>query len=94
MHYGKPDKKKEWRSCRKLEKSTIFGGQVWKNILYQKQFKEKEKLNLVDVWAILKPIIIQRTLDYFFMSNQLQETFKKTDILAAFISNHTPSIFT
>ena len=36
-----------------------------------------------------------RRLDYFFISNQLQETVKKTDILAAFTSSdHYPLIFT
>ena len=35
-----------------------------------------------------------RRLDYFFISNQLQETVKKTDILAAFTSDHYPLIFT
>ena len=37
---------------------------------------------------------IQRRLDYFFISHQLQGTTKKTDILSAFTSDHSPLIFT
>ena len=37
---------------------------------------------------------IQRRLDYFFISHQLQDTTKKTDILCVFTSDHSPLIFT
>ena len=60
-----------------------------------KTIQIKEKLNLNDIWRIRNPKtnrftfrqhhttgFIQRRL--FSISNQLQETVKKTDILAAF----------
>ena len=36
---------------------------------------------------------IQRRLDYFFLSNLLQESVNKTDILAAFSTDHSPLLF-
>ena len=36
---------------------------------------------------------IQRRLDYFFISNSLQENVKKTDIIAAFSTDHSPITF-
>ena len=72
-----------------------------------KTIQIKEKLNLIDIWRIRNPKtkrftfrqhhttgFIQRRLDYFFISNQLQDTVKKTDIVAAFTSDHSPLIFT
>ena len=72
-----------------------------------KALQIKERLNLVDIWRIRNPKtkgftvrqhhatgFIQSRLDYFFISNQLQDSVKKTDILAAFTSNHFPLIFT
>ena len=43
MHYGKPDKKKEWRSCRKLEKSTMFGGSSLEKHTLSKTIQRKGK---------------------------------------------------
>ena len=61
----------------------------------------KEKLNFVDIWKIQNPKtklftfrehhatrFIHRKLDYFFKFNQLQETVRKTNILAAFTCNY------
>ena len=66
----------------------------------------KEKLDFCDIWRILNPKIkrftfrqqhisgfIQRRLDYFFLSNLLQESVNKTGILAAFSTNHSPLLF-
>ena len=36
---------------------------------------------------------IQKRLDYFFVSNVLQERVKKADILASFATDHLPIIF-
>ena len=38
--------------------------------------------------------VIQRRLDYFFISNNMQEFVSKTDILASFLSDHSPVFFT
>ena len=59
-----------------------------------------------DIWRIRNPKIkrftfrqqhisgfIQRRLDYFFLSNLLQESVNKTDILAAFSTDHSPLLF-
>ena len=36
---------------------------------------------------------IQRRLDYFFISNLLQESVDKTDVLAAFSTDHSHLLF-
>ena len=36
---------------------------------------------------------IQRRLAYFFVSNLLQESVNKTDVLAAFSTDHSPLLF-
>ena len=61
-----------------------------------------ENLDLCDIWRIRNPKrrqftfrqhhstgFIQRRLDYFFMSNSLQESTKTTDTLAAFSTDHS-----
>ena len=63
-------------------------------------------LNLCDIWRIRNPKFkrytfrlnhsfgfIQRKLDYFFVSNVLQERVKKTNILAFFATYHSPIFF-
>ena len=65
-----------------------------------------ETFDLCDIWRIRNPNLrrfsfrqnhfsgyIQRRLDYFFISNILQEATKKTDILAAFSTDHSPIYF-
>ena len=66
----------------------------------------KEKFSLCDIWRIRNPKVkrftfrqhhksgfIQRRLDYFFISNNIQENVKDSDILAAFSTDHSPVIF-
>ena len=67
----------------------------------------KETLDLCDIWRIRNPKSkrftfhqnhvsgrIQRRLDYFLISNVLQETVIRADVLASFCSDHSPNIFT
>ena len=67
----------------------------------------KERLDLCYIWRIRNPktcrytfrqnhssAVIQRRLDYFFISNNMQEFFSKTDILTSFLSDHSPVFFT
>ena len=62
-----------------------------------------EQNNLVDIWRIRNPSLkrytfrknhfsgfIQRRLDYIFISNNIQEYFKKVSILPSFCSDHSP----
>ena len=66
----------------------------------------KEKFDLCDIWRIRNPNTkrytfrqqhssgyIQRRLDYFFISNVLQESVKNPDVLAAFSTDHSPMMF-
>ena len=66
----------------------------------------KQKINLYDIWRIRNPQtkrftfrqqhkleFIKRRLDYFFVSNILQESVNKTDVLAGFSTNHSPLLF-
>ena len=66
----------------------------------------KEKFGLCDTWRIRNlntkhytfhqqhsSGYIQRTLDYFFISNVLQESLKNPNVLAAFSTDHSPIMF-
>ena len=63
----------------------------------------KEKLNLCDIWRIRNPKakqytfrqqhfsgFLQRRLDYIFISQNLQEIAKHTEILNAISTDHSP----
>ena len=62
-----------------------------------------ETFNLCDIWRIRNPktkrftfrqqhfsSFIQRRLDYIFISNSLQESILNTELLPAFLSDHSP----
>ena len=66
-----------------------------------------ESFELCDIWRIRNQTekrftfrqnhisgYIQRSLDYFFVSNKLQESIKNTDILASLSTDHSPISFT
>ena len=66
----------------------------------------KEKLFLCDIWRIRNPKIkrytfrqnhitgfLQRRLDYFFISNSMQNFVINTDVLASFSTDHSPIKF-
>ena len=66
-----------------------------------------ESFELCDIWRIRNPKekrfnfrqnhitgYIQRRLDYFFISNRLQESINNTDILASLLTDHSPISFT
>ena len=82
------------------------GNPVLKKKSLTKFIEIKESLNLCDISRIRNPKFkrytfrqnhssgfIQRRLDYFFVSNVLQERVKKTDILASFATDHSPILF-
>ena len=73
---------------------------------FRKLIQIKEKFDLCDIWRITNPNTmrhtfrqqhssghIQRRLDYFLISNILQESLKKPDVLAAFSTDHSPIMF-
>ena len=66
----------------------------------------KESLYLCDIWRIRNPNVkrftfrqnhvsgfIERRLDFFLISNVLQESIIKTDVLASFCTDHSPILF-
>ena len=66
----------------------------------------KEKLYLCDIWRIRNPKtkrytfrqkhvsgVIQRRLDYFYISNSMQVFVKNTDVLPFLLTNHSPITF-
>ena len=68
-----------------------------------KKFELKETYNLTDIWRIRNPKakqytfrqrhvsgFVQRLLDYFFISNNIQEFIVDTNIIPASTSNHSP----
>ena len=85
---------------------TCRGIPVLKKKSLAKFIEIKESLNLCDIWRIRNPKFkrytfrqnhssgfIQRRLDYFFVSNVLQERVKKPDILASFATDHSLILF-
>ena len=79
------------------------GKPVLKKQSVAKMIELLENFDLCDIWHIrnLKKKrytfrlnhfsgYIQRRLDYFFVSNSVQEAIKSTDILAAFSADHSP----
>ena len=84
----------------KLESSG--GNPVFKKRSVEKTFELKETYNLTDIWRIRNPKakqytfrqkyvseFLQRRLDYFFLSNNIQEFILDTDIIPAISSDHS-----
>ena len=66
----------------------------------------KEKFDLCDIWRIRNPKtkiytfrqkhvsgLIQRRLDYFYISNSMQVSVKNTDVLTSLLTDHSPITF-
>ena len=88
------------------ELETNGGNPVLKKKSLTKLIKINESLNLCDIWRIRNLLkkyytfhqsqasgFIQRRLDYFFVSNTLQDFVKKTDVFASFSTDHSPIFF-
>ena len=65
-----------------------------------------QKCDLFDIWTIRNPktkrftfsqkhvySLTQRHLDYFYISNSMQVSVKKTDIVASLLTDHSPITF-
>ena len=85
----------------KLE--SYGGNPVFKKRSVVKVFELKETYNLTDIWKIRNPKakqytfrqkhvsgFLQRRLDYFFISNNIQEFILDTNIIPAISSDHSP----
>ena len=76
----------------KLE--SYGGNPVFKKRSVRKIVELKETYNLTDIWRIRNPKakqwFLQRRLDYFFISNTIQEFILDTDIIPAISSDHSP----
>ena len=86
---------------------TQGGNPILKKKSLTELIETKESLDLRDLWRIRDPKSkrftfhqnhdsgrIQRRLDYFLISNVLQETVIRADVLTSFCSDHSPIIFT
>ena len=88
-----------------FDKNLEFGGEnpLLKKHSLSEIIKLNENLNLCDIYRVHNPHkklftfrqkhftgSIQRRLDYIFVSNTLQESVKKTEILNALSSDHSP----
>ena len=82
------------------------GNPKMKNKSVAKFIHIKESLGLCDIWRVRNPKkkrytfrqqrvtgFIQRRLDYFLDSNNLQESINKTNILTALSTDHSPKFF-
>ena len=82
------------------------GKPVIKKRTIAKLIQITENLDLCDIWSIRNPKskrstfrqhhstgFVQRRLDCFFISNSLQESFKTTDTLPAFSTDHSSITF-
>ena len=85
----------------KLE--SVGGNPILKKLAVSKLIELKKSLNLCDIWRIRNPNskaftfrqrhfsgVLQRRLDYLFISNNLQESVKNVEILNALSTNHSP----
>ena len=83
------------------------GNLILKKKSLAKLIKIKETLDLCDIWRIRNPKSkrftfhqnhvsgrIKRRLDYCQISNFLQETVIRANVLASFCNDHSPIIFT
>ena len=82
------------------------GNSKMKNISVAKFIHIKESLGPCDIWQVRNPKkkrytfrhqhvtgFIQRRLDYFLVSNNLQESINKMDILTALSTDYSPIFF-
>ena len=85
---------------------ALGGTPTYKKRSLAKVIQIKESFDLCDIWRIRNPKIKrftfrqnhttgynQRRLDYFLVSNILQESVFETDILASFCTDHSPIFF-
>ena len=85
---------------------AIGGNPKLKKNSVTKFIELKEKYYLCDIWRIrnLKTKrytfrqhhasgLLQRRLDYFFISNSFQNIVRRTDVLASFLSDQSPILF-
>ena len=84
-----------------------YGGKpTLKNEYIAKFIEFKEKFDLCDIWRIRNPKtkrytfrqkhvsgLIQRRLDYFYISNSMQVSVKNTDVLASLLTDHSAIAF-
>ena len=94
----------ETSTCFFNVKLESYGGNpVFKKRSVGKIFELKETYNLTDIWRIRNPKakqytfrqkhlsgFLQRRLDYFFISNNIQEFILDTDIIPAISSDPSP----
>ena len=82
------------------------GKPVIKKRTIAKSIQITENLDLCDIWRIRNPKrkrftfrqhhstgFIQRRIEYYFISNSLQESTKTADTLAAFSTDHSSRTF-
>ena len=82
------------------------GNPILKKKYLAKLIEIKETLYLCDIWRIRNPNVkrftfrqnhvsgfVERRLDFFLISNILQESVIKTDVLASFCTDHSPIFF-
>ena len=87
----------------KIKLESFGGNPVFKNHSVEKIFELKETYKLIDIWRIRNPKakqytfqqkhvsrFFQRRLDYFFISNNIQEFILDTGIIPATSSDHSP----
>ena len=85
---------------------ALGGNPKMKNKSVAKFIHIKESLVLCDIWRVRNPKkkrytfreqhvtgFIQRRLDYFLVSNNLQESINKTDVLTTLSTDHSPIFF-
>ena len=74
---------------------ALGGTPTYKKRSLAKVIQIKESFDLCDIWRIRNPTTgyNQRRLDYFLVSNILQESVSETDILASFCTDYSPFFF-
>ena len=84
-----------------------YGGKpTLKKTFIAKFIELKEKFDLCGIWRIRNPKtkrftfcqkhvsgLIERPLDYFYISNSMQVSIKNIDVLVSFLTDHSPVTF-
>ena len=91
-----------WEFCNRRQQRLLLEGTLTFSSM---QSSVIERFTLVDIWRVRNQNrwytfrqshqagYLQRCLDYFFVSNSLQENICETDIQVAFCTDHSPITF-
>ena len=83
--------RKSIRTFYTFDRQTPIAGRCFKHCIHKKElFTGVLKYNYKNNYKIMYFLFIQRRLDYFFVSNSLQDAITHADVFAALSTDHSP----